>query len=168
MKRRTLSSIILFLVLLGLLVSVSQPVAAQEPQPTPSDNEVNRVAKDMYCPVCENIPLDVCPTQACHEWRELIRLRLSEGWTDQEIRDYFVLHYGDRVLSEPPRRGWNWMVYILPWVFLGVGAVVLWRVMKSMRPSQVASEEPPEPMVDPDSEDDPYLRQIEEELRKKE
>jgi cytochrome c-type biogenesis protein CcmH len=168
MKRRTLSSVILFLVLLGLLVSVSQPVAAQEPQPTPSDNEVNRVAKDMYCPVCENIPLDVCPTQACHEWRELIRLRLSEGWTDQEIRDYFVLHYGDRVLSEPPRRGWNWMVYILPWVFLGVGAVVLWRVMKSMRPSQVASEEPAEPMVDPDSEDDPYLRQIEEELRKKE
>ena len=38
-----------------------------------TDDQVNAVAKQLYCPVCENIPLDVCPTQACAEWRELMR-----------------------------------------------------------------------------------------------
>ncbi len=39
------------------------PALAQGQPPT--DDEVNRIAKQLYCPVCENTPLDVCPTQAC-------------------------------------------------------------------------------------------------------
>ena len=37
---------------------------------TPTDDEVNAIARQLYCPVCENTPLDVCPTDACKEWRE--------------------------------------------------------------------------------------------------
>ena len=40
-----------------------------------TDDEVNAVAKDVYCPVCESTPLDVCPTAACADWRELIRVK---------------------------------------------------------------------------------------------
>jgi len=164
--------LILMLILSGLLVFGVQTVSAQESQPTPSDDEVNRVAKQMYCPVCENIPLDVCPTTACAEWRELIRLRLSEGWTDEQIKEYFAAQYGDRVLAEPPRRGWNWLVYLLPWVFLAGGAVIVWRVLTNMK----ARSNPPSPDAAAENEltrgksngqvDDPYLAQIEEELRK--
>ena len=170
-KRST--TLFLSLVLLGLLLANSRLAAAQDPEPTPSDNEVNRVAKQMYCPVCENIPLDVCPTQACAEWRELIRLKMSEGWTDQQIKDYFVTQYGDRVLAEPPRRGWNWLVYVLPWVFVAAGAVVVWRVLVSMRRKTLQSD----PAVDvsvsqkpsspaPELPDDPYMARMEEELKK--
>jgi cytochrome c-type biogenesis protein CcmH len=70
--------IILFLLLLGLTASIAS-AQGQQPQPV-TDDQVNAVARQLYCPVCENIPLDVCPTQACAEWRELIRLKLSEGW----------------------------------------------------------------------------------------
>src|SRR4026207_2478079 len=72
--------------------------------PTPTDDEVNRIAKQLYCPVCESTPLDVCPTEACRQWRELIRTMLSEGKTEAEIKQYFVEHYGARVLAEPPNR----------------------------------------------------------------
>ena len=100
-----------------LLVVVGRPVAAlgQASQPPqPSDDQVNAIARQLYCPVCENIPLDVCPTQACMQWRELIREKLSAGWTEQQIKDYFVQQYGDRVLATPPPRGLNWLAYILP------------------------------------------------------
>jgi len=118
---------------MSLLFFSTRPAAAQDPKPTPSDDEVNRVAKQMYCPVCENIPLDVCPTQACQEWRDLIRLKLSDGWSDQQIKQYFAQQYGDRVLAEPPKTGLNWIVYILPWVAIAGGAVIVWRVLTSMR-----------------------------------
>lgn len=140
------------------LLTQAGPVSAQ--QPTPSDNDVNRVAKQLYCPVCENTPLDVCPTQACEEWRELIRLKLSEGWSDEQIKDYFALQYGDRVLAEPPRRGLNWLVYILPIVFFAGGVAILVSVLRRMRApaKQVA---PSAPAVDAET-----LKRVEEELKK--
>lgn len=172
MNRKTV--VILMILLLGLLAGFLAPVSAQgtQPtpqaaQPTPSDNEVNAVAKQMFCPVCENIPLDVCPTTACQEWRELIRQKLAEGWTDQQVREYFATQYGDRVLSEPPRRGLNWLVYVLPPVFFVFGAVLLWSVFRSMR--RPAGEKPTAGEPSPSSVDnnDPYLARMEEELRKK-
>lgn len=153
----------LILILVTLIFGVSaQTVFAQ--QTTPSDNDVNAIAKEMYCPVCENIPLDVCPTQACAQWRELIRLKLSEGWSEQQIKDYFVAQYGDRVLAEPPARGLNWMVYILPPVIFLVGVYILYRVYSGMRRTRgapaAAAQNPPGI-----KESDPYLKKLEDELR---
>lgn len=169
MKRITTIFFSIMLVLAGLLMLGSRSATAQSTVPTPSDDDVNRVAKQMYCPVCENIPLDVCPTQACHDWRELIRQKLAQGWSDQQIKDYFAKQYGDRVLSEPPRQGLNWLVYLLPPLAFVVGAGIVWRVLSSMRrgtnaqasiAEKSASSTPPA--------DDPYLARIEEELKKKE
>lgn len=89
------------------------PTAAAQ-QPTPSDDQVNAIAKNLYCPVCENVPLDVCPTQACAQWRATIREKLEAGWTEQQILDYFVQQYGERVLAQPSARGLNLLVWILP------------------------------------------------------
>ncbi|MEN4011308.1 MAG: cytochrome c-type biogenesis protein CcmH [Bellilinea sp.] len=152
--------------LVALLAQPPQSVAAQ--QPTPSDDEVNRIAKQMYCPVCENIPLDVCPTQACAQWRSLIRLKLSEGLSDEQIKDYFVQQYGDRVLDVPPLRGLNWLVFVLPPLFFIIGIWVVYRVMRSMNRNRQAALV----NVQPDSSGgvpsaDPYLAQVEEELKRR-
>lgn len=166
-KRSAFFLIGLALLLAGLLLTAQQ-AAAQDSRPTPSDDEVNRLAREMYCPVCENIPLDVCPTQACHEWRELIRQLMAEGKTDQEIKDYFAVRFGDRVLAEPPRRGLNWLVYIAPVVAFLAGAGILWRVIASMRrkaPGIAAGDAPSAPEAQ--AQDDPYLAQLEEELKKR-
>lgn len=74
--------------LLLILLSSATTVFAQDP--TPTDDEVNRIAKELYCPVCESTPLDVCPTEACRQWRELIRSMLAEGKSEEEIQQYFV------------------------------------------------------------------------------
>jgi cytochrome c-type biogenesis protein CcmH len=160
-------AIVFTIFLLAALLAGIQPARAQDPQPkpTPSDNEVNRVAKQMYCPVCENIPLDVCPTQACSEWRELIRLKLSQGWSDDQIRQYFATQYGDRVLNEPPRRGLNWLVYTLPVLFFLGGAMVLYRIIGGKKSGGAAVPVGTTPVPAPG--DDPYLQELEDELKKK-
>jgi cytochrome c-type biogenesis protein CcmH len=143
---------------------LSQAVRAQAP--TPSDNDVNRVAGQLYCPVCENIPLDVCPTQACAQWRELIREKLAAGWSDNQIKQYFAAQYGNRVLSEPPRQGLNWLVYVVPpLIFLG-GAVLLYFVIRRMRKRADAVSEAKARDRAPQTED-PYVLRLEEELKKR-
>lgn len=115
-----------------------------------SDDEVNAVAKKLYCPVCENTPLDVCPTQVCKDWREMIRQQLSEGWTEKQILDYFAATYGPQVLAQPPVSGFNVLVWTLPIVGLVVGGIFLWRLLRRgqrrlPRKEPVSAEEAPAP-----------------------
>ena len=147
-----------------LFAFLASPAVAQESTPVIPDDAVNAIAKDMFCPVCENVPLDVCPTQACAQWRELIRQRLGEGWTEQQIKDYFVQQYGDRVLAEPPRTGLNWLVYIIPPVMVLAGALIVVRVLRTWKLQTVraASTNAP-PTIDDD-----YVRRLEEELKRRE
>ncbi len=109
-------------------------VYAQDGGPgTPSDNDVNRVAKKLYCPVCPNTPLDVCETKACEDWRAQIRDQLSEGWTDQQIIDYFVAQFGERVLAEPQRNGFTSLVWFLPLIGVLVGLGIVYEILGNWR-----------------------------------
>lgn len=137
-----------------------------------TDDEVNDVASQLYCPVCESTPLDVCPTQACADWRELIRTQLSAGATHQEVLDYFARQYGDGVLANPPRRGVGLiMLWILPVVGIGLAAVLFARVLRGMH-TPVAAEAvapaaaappPPKPTGETAGLDE-YMARIEQEL----
>jgi len=149
-----IGSFILVLVLLPGL-----PAAAQGP--TPSDDEVNAIAKQLFCPVCPNEPLDTCSSKACIQWRETIRDKLSEGWDLDQIKQYFVEQYGDRVLSTPPARGFNWLIYIIPPLVFVVGLIGLLRALRSW---SKAAEEEPSVSVD---KSDPYVARVEDELRKR-
>lgn len=153
----------LVLLLAGMLAG-----AALAQGSTPTDDEVNAIAKQLYCPVCENTPLDVCPTEACRQWRELIRQQLADGWTEDQIKQYFVEQYGARVLSEPPRSGLHWVVYILPPLLILAGAFVLFRAMRSWMkpPIAVPAASQDESMTLPLAQDD-YVAKFEEELRKR-
>lgn len=125
-SRRLLAAL---LALLALLLVGS--LSAQEEI---TDDEVNEIAAEVYCPVCESTPLDVCPTQACADWRELIRTQLSEGASRQDVLDYFARQYGDGVLANPPRRGVGLIVlWIIPILGIALAAVLLARYMRGIR-----------------------------------
>ena len=160
-RARALRSLILFICILAAAV-LAFPAQAQEDQPT--DDEVNEVAKGLYCPVCENVPLDVCPTQACKQWRDTIRDKLVLGWSTEQIEDYFVAQYGDRVLASPPATGLNWLVYVLPPIAFLVGGFILFQAVRSWRRPADASVEA-QSVLPP--VDDPYLERLEEELQRR-
>lgn len=166
MKKKTFLFIaFFFLLIIGFILVPAVTVAAQ--QPTPSDDAVNAIAKQLYCPVCENTPLDVCPTQACAQWRDLIRQMLAEGKSEEYIKQYFMDNYGGRVLSEPPRTGLNWLVYILPPVAFLAGVYILFRAFRSWRTLEKKTTARIESSsTSPGSHE--YIAHLEEELRKRE
>jgi len=156
----------LLLIAAGVAAVWAAPALAQKA--TPSDDEVNAIARQLYCPVCENIPLDVCPTQACIQWRALIREKLAQGWTEAQIKQYFVDQYGARVLSEPPRQGWNWLIYVLPALIILGGVILLIRLFRGWkRPAPAPAEQPPaSAAVEPAEAADDYLKRFEDEAGK--
>lgn len=148
-------------ILLALLLAAQTAAFAQDP--FPSDDDVNKIAKKLYCPVCENTPLDVCPTEACRQWREQIREMLIEGKTEKEIIDYFAVTYGERAAGDPRNK---LEAYLVPVVAILLGAAFLisgfrmWRKPIESEPASPKSDAKPVPQ-------DEYIARVEEELKKR-
>jgi len=161
MKRKT------WIVILALVFAALTTATVFAQESTPTDDEVNAIAKDLFCPVCENTPLDVCPTQACKEWREEIRNMLVDGKSEAEIKQHFVDYYGARVLSEPPRTGFNWLVYVVPPIAIVAGIFVLFRALRAWSQPSASVTETGEGEEDAPVVDDDYIARMEEELKKR-
>ena len=141
-----------------LLLSLTTVGSARAQMPEPSDDDVNRVASQLYCPICDNVSLDVCPLEACQTWRDLIRDQLAQGWSEREITDYFVAQYGDRVLGAPPARGLNWVLYLAPPALILLGLIILLSKLRRQPQKQRTTGD-----LDID---DPYLELVDRDLRK--
>jgi len=154
------------LLTLGLVFATTPGAEAQEGG-FPTDNDVNQVAKKLYCPVCPNTPLDVCETKACQDWRAQIRDQLAAGWSEQAILDYFVAQYGERVLAEPQRGGFTSLVWLLPVIAAVGGLAAVIEVVRRWKGSLSRAGPPSSPTPPSLLEVDPeVLARIEKELQK--
>lgn len=123
------------------------PLAAQtEPVRTVTDDEVNEIASRLFCPVCENIPLDTCGTAACDDWRYEIRLQLESGLTEAQIVEDFVRRFGDRVVGTPMDPTLRALSLYTPWIVIAValaaGAYVLTRRRSANLAKPLATQTP--------------------------
>jgi cytochrome c-type biogenesis protein CcmH len=111
----------IMMLLFGLLL-LMMPAFAQDNTTTVTDDDVNAVAGRLYCPVCENIPLDACGTAACAEWRQEIRVQLEQGMTPQQVVDRFVAQFGEAVVGSPLDPTLSTLSLLTPYL---IGAVAL-------------------------------------------
>ncbi|UCG23174.1 MAG: cytochrome c-type biogenesis protein CcmH [Chloroflexota bacterium] len=165
-----LPRLILVASIIMAILAVALPPLAQGQTVPVTDDEVNEVAKELYCPICESTPLDVCATQACADWREVIRTKLAEGQTAQEIKDYFELQYGPQALAEPPQSGFTLAVWILPILAVVVGGFFFIRYVRGLRveanSAAAGAQEIESSMPEEDAPaGDDYRARIESELR---
>ena len=151
---------------LTLLAGVASAQGSQPPTPAPqravTADDVNAIARQMYCPVCENEPLDACRTAACQQWRAQIAQMLSEGQTADQIKQYFVDRYGLRVLAQPPAEGNSLLLWVLPLVALVIGAVYVFFLMRRMRARGAAAAASPPAAP---SGGDAYVDRVEQDLK---
>jgi cytochrome c-type biogenesis protein CcmH len=155
--------LLLALVVVLLSLAAGQAASAQGNGPIqPTDDQVNAIAKKLYCPVCPNTPLDVCETKACQDWRAQIRDELASGWTEPQIIDYFVAQYGERVLAEPQRKGFTSLVWLLPVLAVALGIAVTWQVLRSWQRARAPAMSAPTDAAPPSAA---LVDRIERELR---
>jgi cytochrome c-type biogenesis protein CcmH len=144
-------------ILVALILTINFAIIVSAQGPTPTDDDVNRIARQLYCPVCENTPLDVCPTEACRQWRDLIRSMLAQGKSEAEIKQYFVDHYGARVLDEPPNR---LISYLVPAVVILLGVLLLVRGFQMWMKPSTTKADAAVPHGESEPSSDPYIARL--------
>jgi cytochrome c-type biogenesis protein CcmH len=141
--------------------------AAAAPAATPNDisREYKEACDRLVCQCGCNEQLSVCAMQNCSSatpMRAEIRERLQKGDTVDRIVDSFVARYGKKVLSAPTTRGFDLSAWIMPFVILCLGlVVVVWVAVRMARPAAEAAEPEPAP-VDPRVEEE--LKEFEKEI----
>ena len=151
------------LLLVAVLV-LSSAVGGQAQDGGVTDNDVIRVAERMYCPVCENIPLDDCETTACVEWKAEIRAQLAAGRSDQEVIDSFVARFGDNVVGVPQDPVLRALTLLMPLLAtaLAVGAGVFTFRRFGAQPKLSAGKAP---APDGEMSDEAYRQRLEDDVR---
>lgn len=154
-----------------LLALVALPVLAQDGGPK------EQLTKELWCPICNGIRLDVCEQKVCEQMRDMIDQELAAGKTPEQIKADFIDLYGPVVLGEPPREGFDLIAWIVPVVLLVGGVLAIgfmtWRWSKRATPVSMtpagsaapgASSRPADSSASTPPPLDPYLSRVEREL----
>ncbi len=122
------------------------------------DKQVSEISKELLCPVCRGQTVAESNSDLANDFRDIIKTKLQEGQSREEILNYFISRYGDSVLSSPPAKGIRLIIWILPVAVLLFGLISLIRFLKIKSKIQERSIRP--------IENDKYLNDVDKELNK--
>ncbi len=111
--------------------------------------EISRRAEAIYwklnCPVCAGQNVAESNSPVAKEMRALVRQMLREGKSEEEILAYFVERYGEWILTVPPSRGVNRLLWWLPPLVLIAGGGVVYGFYRFARSRTPTTPPPPPP-----------------------
>jgi cytochrome c-type biogenesis protein CcmH len=106
------------------------PEAAGRPaqRVTARDNEalVKDLEHKIRCTCGCNLDVFTCRTTdftctTSPAMHRLVLARLDSGMTEAQVLAAFQQQYGEMIFMQPPKRGFNWAAYVMPFIGLGVG-----------------------------------------------
>jgi cytochrome c-type biogenesis protein CcmH len=134
---------------LGALVVLSAVVAAGPLHAVQPDEVLSNPAleararalsKELRCMVCQNQSIDDSDAALARDLRILVRDRLKDGDSDQQVLDYLVARYGEFVLLKPPLSLHTAILWGVPPAVLLFGAVTLAMVIRRRKLGKPAGE----------------------------
>ena len=109
-------------VTLALAAVVVVGIVMGEPS---EDDRVRSLGARIKCPVCQGEPIVDSPSETARAMMEIVAERVAAGQSDEQIIDYFTERYGDGILLDPPVGGRTLLLWILPFVALAAGVVLI-------------------------------------------
>lgn len=126
------------------LLLASLPAYAVNPDEVLADPALEVRARalsaQLRCMVCQNQSIDDSNADLARDLRLLVRQRLKDGDTDQQVLDYLVSRYGEFVLLKPRLSEHTLLLWGMP-VFLALvgGVIIVIQLSKRRRTVSVAA-----------------------------
>ena len=127
-KRQSLR---LFLGIVAAISSIWLYALLVSPSRQTLDQRVHDVASQLKCLVCQGESVADSPALLSLQMRGIIRQQLQSGKSEQEVIQYFVSRYGDRILLSPPMQGLTLLAWIIPIALMIGGAMLVFFVLRS-------------------------------------
>jgi cytochrome c-type biogenesis protein CcmH len=117
------------LLLVLMLMFSAAPALAVNPDEILSDPVLEERARNLSaqlrCMVCQNQSIDDSNAELARDLRVLVRERLTDGDTDEQVIDYVVSRYGEFVLLNPRFSTRTLVLWTAPVILLLIGGMVL-------------------------------------------
>jgi len=131
---RGLKAATVFLLLAMTSAAQIVPVLAAPAGETFSDPVTEARARNLQrqlrCLVCAGESIDDSGSDFAGDIRRLVRQQIVDGKSDSQIEDFLVARYGDVILMKPPVQPDTWLLWLAPFLVLGVGGAVAWVTVK--------------------------------------
>jgi cytochrome c-type biogenesis protein CcmH/NrfF len=168
-KRIVPGIIALFIVLMMVTTGTAFAQGGDEYPEGVDPDEVYKIARSMYCDVCQGVPLADCPSTQCRAWREEIADMLLAGYEEDEIRETFGERYGEKISGVPLDESNRLFTYAIPIalalvVAAGVGFQIFYlgkrHETQAHQAAQAAGISPDFERPVPDNVDPVYLQRL--------
>ncbi len=126
MKPKT---IVVGLILLILLFLNPAAIAQQS-----KDEALEKIARELYdlimCPICAGQTIARSNAETSIQMRALVLKKLRQGQTKEEVLQYFVSRYGERIMAKPNKKGLNLVLWFLPFVLVALAAILIYLLIR--------------------------------------
>ena len=143
-------------IILLLFLLLASPVRADSAT-------VSDISKQLICQCGCTLVLANCTHVECHSREAMtafIEQEIAGGQSESQIVQSFVDQYGEQVLASPPKRGFNLVAWVTPFVAILVGGVVVYIALKKW--ARRGRYSPVSTVAEAGDED--YKRQLDKEL----
>ena len=146
----------------GVAYGQSPDPGSTDPRiPAYDEEEAQSIDGMLMCPVCPAETIGQAQVEISRQMRRLVREKLSQGASRQEILDFFQDRYGTNILAAPPKSGVNLVAWVVP-VLGMLGALVAGLLVIRSMARKGAGEAVNETAMDEDLA--PYLEMIDRDL----
>ena len=111
-------------------------IAANSDFVSQEEDRINQINSVIMCPVCPGESIDQSQNEIASNMRAIVKDLVSQGKTEDEIKDYFVGKYGPVILLEPPTEGISMYVWIVPPIALTFAMIAVGLAVYVMRKRQ--------------------------------
>jgi len=123
---KTLLTIVTISIMIQFFSKNSYSVEPEEFLQNPKQEiRARDISKNIRCLVCQNQSIDDSSAPLAKDLRALIRIKVQENDTDEEIYKFLTDRYGDFILLKPPFKISTFLLWSLPFVFVIIGIFIL-------------------------------------------
>ena len=90
-------------------------------------DERNQITKNLRCLVCQGQSVYDSDSEFANSLKILVKQKLNEGLSENQIYDYLKIKYGEWILYDPVLNKNTYILWLLPILIFLIGGVIVFK-----------------------------------------
>ena len=90
----------------------------------------NLIFKNLRCLICQRQSVAYSNSEFAQTLKAVVKDKISEGKTEEEIYSFLTEKYGDWIVYKPPLNKVNTILWIFPYIVLVIGGFLIFSILR--------------------------------------